>query len=66
MTRPSRVTHLKFQHSGGRGGQISEFVASLVYILSSRTARATQRDPVSTLQAKTKTQARRGFGRKDL
>jgi hypothetical protein len=32
---------------GGRGRQISEFKASLVYRVSSRTARATQRDPVS-------------------
>jgi hypothetical protein len=31
---------------GGRGRRISEFEASLVYKLSSRTARATQRDPV--------------------
>jgi hypothetical protein len=35
------------QHSGGRGRQISEFEASLVYRVSSRTARATQRNPVS-------------------
>jgi hypothetical protein len=28
------------QHSGGRGRQISEFEASLVYKVSSRTARA--------------------------
>jgi hypothetical protein len=32
---------------GGRGRQISEFEASLVYRLSSRTARAAQRNPVS-------------------
>jgi hypothetical protein len=32
---------------GGRGRQISEFEASLVYIVSSRTARTTQRNPVS-------------------
>ena len=32
---------------GGRGGQISEFKASLVYTVSSRTARAIQRNPVS-------------------
>jgi hypothetical protein len=30
-----------------RGRQISEFKASLVYRVSSRTARATQRNPVS-------------------
>ena len=32
---------------GGRDRQISEFEVSLVYRVSSRTARATQRDPVS-------------------
>jgi hypothetical protein len=32
---------------GGRGRQISEFEASLVYKVSSRTARAIQRKPVS-------------------
>jgi hypothetical protein len=31
---------------GGRGRQISEFEASLVYRVSSRTARATQKNPV--------------------
>jgi hypothetical protein len=31
----------------GRGRQISEFKASLVYKVSSRTARAIQRNPVS-------------------
>jgi hypothetical protein len=30
----------------GRGRRISEFKASLVYRVSSRTARATQRNPV--------------------
>jgi hypothetical protein len=35
------------QHSGGRGRQISEFEASLVYRVSPRTGRATQRNPVS-------------------
>jgi hypothetical protein len=39
---------------GGRGRQISEFEASLVYKVSSRTARATQRNPVSKKQNKTK------------
>jgi hypothetical protein len=38
----------------GRGRQISEFKASLVYKVSSRTARAIQRNPVSKKQ-KTKT-----------
>jgi hypothetical protein len=35
------------QHLGGRGRQISEFEASLVYRVTSRTVRATQRNPVS-------------------
>jgi hypothetical protein len=39
---------------GGRGRQISEFEASLVYKVSSRTARAraTQRNPVSKKKKK--------------
>jgi hypothetical protein len=32
---------------GGRGRQISEFKVSLAYKVSSRTAKATQRNPVS-------------------
>jgi hypothetical protein len=32
---------------GSRGRRISEFVASLIYKVSSRTARATQKNPVS-------------------
>jgi hypothetical protein len=56
---------------GGRGKQISEFEASLVYRVSSWTARATQRNPISnkTKQNKTKTKQkkrrrrRRGRGR---
>jgi hypothetical protein len=39
---------------GNRGRQISEFKTSLVYRVSSRTARATQRNPVSKKQNKTK------------
>jgi hypothetical protein len=35
---------------GGRGRWISEFQASLVYRVSSRTARAIQRNPVSKKQ----------------
>jgi hypothetical protein len=35
---------------GGRDRLISEFEASLVYRVSSRTARATQRNPVSKKQ----------------
>jgi hypothetical protein len=43
-----KIIHLNIinQHSGGRGRQISEFEASLVYKVSSRTARAIQRNPV--------------------
>jgi hypothetical protein len=39
---------------GGRGRRISEFEASLVYRVSSRRARATQRNPVSKNQKKKK------------
>jgi hypothetical protein len=38
------------EHSRGKGQQISEFEASLVYKVSSRTARATQRNPDSKKQ----------------
>jgi hypothetical protein len=41
-----------------RGRQISEFEASLVYRVSSRTAKATQRNPVSKKQ-KTKNQKKK-------
>jgi hypothetical protein len=37
---------------GGRGKRISEFEASLVYRVSSRTARAIQRNPVSKIKNK--------------
>jgi hypothetical protein len=37
---------------GGRGRRISEFEASLVYKVSSRTAKDTQRNPVSKNQNK--------------
>jgi hypothetical protein len=55
---------------GGRGRQISEFEASLVYRVSSRTARAKQRNPVSenkqtnkqTKQNKTKQEEEEGGG----
>jgi hypothetical protein len=40
---------------GGRGRWISEFEASLVYRVSSRTARVTQRNPVSKKKKKKKT-----------
>jgi hypothetical protein len=39
---------------GGRSRQISEFKASLVYSVSSRTARAIQRNPVSENKTKQK------------
>jgi hypothetical protein len=39
---------------GGRGRRISEFEASLVYKVSSRTARAIKRNPVSKNQKKKK------------
>jgi hypothetical protein len=39
---------------GGRGRWISEFKASLVYRVSSRTARATQRNPVLKKKEKRK------------
>jgi hypothetical protein len=54
---------------GGRGRQISEFEASLVYKVSSRTARAIQRNPVSknktnkqTIKNKVKQQQKIQFG----
>jgi hypothetical protein len=47
LSRGSGGACLKSQHSGGRGRWISEFEASLVYKVSSRTARAIQRNPVS-------------------
>jgi hypothetical protein len=40
---------------GGRGRRISEFKASLVYKVNSRTARATQRNPVLKNKNKNKT-----------
>jgi hypothetical protein len=46
-------TRLESQHLGGRGRPISEFKASLVYKVSSRTARATQRNPVLKKTKKT-------------
>jgi hypothetical protein len=49
MSREPRCggAHLSFQYSGGRGRWISEFEASLIYRVSSRTAKATWRNPVS-------------------
>jgi hypothetical protein len=43
---------------GGRGRRISEFEASLVYKVSSRTARAIQRNPVSETKTKTNKQTK--------
>jgi hypothetical protein len=43
---------------GGRGSQISEFEASLVYRVSSRTAGAAQRSPVSKSQKEKKKKKR--------
>jgi hypothetical protein len=44
---------------GGRGRQISEFEASLVYKLSSRTARATQKKPACLKKKKKKKKKKR-------
>jgi hypothetical protein len=44
---------------GGRGRQISEFKASLVYRMSSQTARAIQRNPISKKQSKNKTKQKK-------
>jgi hypothetical protein len=43
---------------GGRGRWLSEFEASLVYRVSSRTARATQRNPVLKAKPKPKTKTK--------
>jgi hypothetical protein len=47
---------------GGRGRWISEFKASLVYRVSSRTARATQRNPASKEKKKKKKEEEEGEG----
>jgi hypothetical protein len=44
---------------GGRGRQISEFEASLVYKVSSRTVRTTQRNPVLKNQKEEEEKKRR-------
>jgi hypothetical protein len=44
---------------GGKGKQISEFEASLVYKVSSRTARAIQRNPVLKLTPHKKNKRKR-------
>jgi hypothetical protein len=56
---------LQSQHSGGRDRQISEFEASLVYTVSSRTARAIQRNPVSKKNQKPKHKQKQTKKRKD-
>jgi hypothetical protein len=48
---------------GGRDRWVSEFEASLVYRVSSRTARAKQRDPVSEKKEKRKKKLRSGLER---
>jgi hypothetical protein len=49
---------------GGRGRRISEFEASLVYKVSSRTARAIQRNPVSKNWKKKKRKEKKRKGKK--
>jgi hypothetical protein len=44
---------------GGRGKRISEFKASLVYRVSSRTFRATQKNPVSKKQTNKQTKKKK-------
>jgi hypothetical protein len=44
---------------GGRGRRISEFEASMVYRVSSRTARAIQRNPVSEKKKKKRKRKRK-------
>jgi hypothetical protein len=44
---------------GGRGRRISEFEASLVYRVSSRTVRVIQRNPVSKKEKKRKKEKRK-------
>jgi hypothetical protein len=51
---------------GGRGRKISEFEASLVYRLSSGTARATQRNPVLSLQIKNQKQINKQTNKKNI
>ena len=53
--------HLESQHSGGRSRQISEFEASVVYKVSSRTSRATQRNPVSKTNKQTNKQTNKKY-----
>jgi hypothetical protein len=48
------LAHAFTPYLGGRDRQISQFEASLVYKVSSRTARAIQRNPVSKKQKETR------------
>jgi hypothetical protein len=50
---------------GGRGRRISEFEASLVYRVSSRTARTTQRNRVSEKEKKRREEKRREEKRRE-
>jgi hypothetical protein len=50
---------------GGRGRRISEFEARLVYRVSSRTARTTQRNPVSKNKNKNKNKKTKTKTKKD-
>jgi hypothetical protein len=47
-----RQRQRQMQEAGGRGRRVPEFKVSLVYRASSRTARATQRNPVSKKKKK--------------
>jgi hypothetical protein len=51
---------------GGRGRQISEFEASLVYRVSSRTARDTHRNPVSKNKTKRNGKKKKNGKKKSL
>jgi hypothetical protein len=58
--RPGMMAHaFNPSNSGGRGRWISEFEASLVYRVSSMTARAIQRNPVSKNKTKQQQQQKR-------
>jgi hypothetical protein len=50
---------------GSRGRQISEFKASLVYRVSSKTAKATQRNPVSKQNKKKNKEKKRNTDEQD-
>lgn len=55
------------QYSGGRRNQMSEFKARLFYRVSSRTARTTQRSPVSKIkQSKAKQTKQKQTNKKQM